>query len=41
VVHDYRPKAGTGKAVKTLFWVLGIAISVWGYYLIVTFNKGA
>ena len=41
VVHDYRPKAGTVKAVKAVLWVLGIVISVWGYYLIATFSKGA
>jgi succinate dehydrogenase hydrophobic membrane anchor protein len=41
VIHDYRPKAGTQAAVKTLLWILGIAISVWGYYLIITFTKGA
>jgi succinate dehydrogenase hydrophobic membrane anchor protein len=41
VIHDYRPKAGTQTAVKTLLWILGIAISVWGYYLIITFTKGA
>ena len=41
VIHDYRPKAGTVKTVKALLWILGIAISVWGYYLIFTFNKGA
>ena len=41
VIHDYRPKAGTGKTVKSLFWILGIALSAYGYYLIVTFSKGA
>ncbi len=41
IVHDYRPQAQTSKAVKTLLWILGIVISVWGYYLIFTFNKGA
>ncbi len=41
VVHDYRPGLGTAKAVKALFWVLGLAISAWGYYLIATFSKGA
>ncbi len=41
VVHDYRPSVGTGRAVKAFFWVLGLAISAWGYYLIATFSKGA
>ncbi len=41
VIHDYRPKAGTQAAVKTILWILGIAISVWGYYLIIAFTKGA
>jgi succinate dehydrogenase hydrophobic membrane anchor protein len=41
VIHDYRPKAGIQKTVKTLLWILGIAISVYGYYLIVAFSKGA
>jgi succinate dehydrogenase hydrophobic membrane anchor protein len=41
VIHDYRPKARTQTAVKTLLWILGIAISAWGYYLIITFTKGA
>jgi succinate dehydrogenase hydrophobic membrane anchor protein len=41
VVHDYRPKAGMAKTVKTLLWVVGIAVSAWGYYLIATFSKGA
>lgn len=41
VVHDYRPKEGIAKTVKALLWVLGIAVSAWGYYLIATFSKGA
>jgi succinate dehydrogenase hydrophobic membrane anchor protein len=41
VIHDYRPKSGTQKAVKSLLWILGIALSAYGYYLIVTFSKGA
>jgi succinate dehydrogenase / fumarate reductase membrane anchor subunit len=42
VVNDYRPKAGTGKTVKTLLWILGIVISVWGYYLLLgPFKQGA
>jgi len=41
VIHDYRPKSGTQKAVKSLLWILGIALSAYGYYLIVTFTKGA
>ena len=41
VIGDYRPKLGIQKTVKALLWVLGIAISAYGYYLIVTFTKGA
>jgi succinate dehydrogenase hydrophobic anchor subunit len=41
VIHDYRPASGTRRTVKSLFWILGIALSAWGYYLIVTFSKGA
>jgi succinate dehydrogenase hydrophobic membrane anchor protein len=42
VINDYRPKAGTGRAIKTLLWILGIAISVWGYYLLFgPFKQGA
>ncbi|MFQ6003364.1 MAG: hypothetical protein ACE5KJ_06415 [Candidatus Zixiibacteriota bacterium] len=41
VIGDYRPKVGIQKTVKTLLWILGVAISVYGYYLIVTFSKGA
>jgi succinate dehydrogenase hydrophobic membrane anchor protein len=41
VIHDYRPGTGTGKAVKAVLWILGIVISVWGYYLITRFSKGA
>ncbi len=41
VIHDYRPKIRTQKTVKAFLWILGIAISVYGYYLIVTFSKGA
>ncbi|MGB8656851.1 MAG: succinate dehydrogenase, hydrophobic membrane anchor protein [Candidatus Zixiibacteriota bacterium] len=41
VIHDYRPRPGMQSAVKALLWILGIAISAWGYYLIITFTKGA
>ena len=41
VIHDYRPQAGIQKTVKSLLWILGIALSAYGYYLIVTFSKGA
>lgn len=41
VIHDYRPQAGVQKTIKTLLWILGIAISVYGYILIFSFSKGA
>ena len=41
VIGDYRPKVGIQKTVKALLWILGIAFSAYGYYLIVTFTKGA
>jgi succinate dehydrogenase hydrophobic membrane anchor protein len=34
VVHDYRPNAGLSKAVKTLFWIIGLAVSVWGFIVL-------
>ena len=34
VINDYRPRAGTGRAVKTVLWIVGIVMSVWGYYLL-------
>jgi succinate dehydrogenase hydrophobic membrane anchor protein len=41
VIHDYRPQGGIQKTVKALLWILGIAISVYGYILIFSFSKGA
>jgi succinate dehydrogenase hydrophobic membrane anchor protein len=30
VLHDYRPNPGLAKSVKVFFWIIGLAVSVWG-----------